>query len=1142
MKFKAHIPIFSLCLFMICSGIPGLALEILAAEKAQEATTLISQPGLNLQWTYRYRLPEKTIAWSFAYEYEAPTDWEHRLKIQVLEDGLFESEPNDEDAWTFEENGRWRSDFSSNGQGVVNFVTSWDTKDLKVYFQIDQHFQDKTGLETVLANQLPTEIAGPHRLTLPELNAELKQSVSQKEHSGSVVESSRHSETASSLEDWQATRPSREQSDEQQIESEPEALEVADSLISGIQAMPDDNQTEAAQLLPKTFDSDQDPFSYEEFSDPPGWYPTHHSQQVLEGGDRIFEQVQNYQYASFDPQSGVDRYELLDSGKSTFDRGYHEFGQNPHEEGGRLNTKKTVRPLPGEEDGSGQKFEVILDTIGDTLASSAQVDLVLVIERSTRMTGTAEEDTWSQLQAATKLFVEEVFASELDIRVGLVGFSEESSGTLTAELGVAKYRSMRDEEKNNPENYRYDDFFADNPDAILKREILKIKPTTSSGAPTFLGVDAGLFLLGLSQAGREEATKVLCTITAGDGTYAPTMRYYQDSEQEGTLVSVKDSLKHCDFNGMTNTRKFFRCTQKEYFSGDGLASTVQDQVNAEQFYTSRQAQLTQVNWHTIQYPEEKAQATLATLGKTSFTQTTNQEELTNGLQKLVTLPQETVYQGNLTEHVSPYVTLSPGSVRVTTLQLTQAGILEVLAVPEEPEWKLLVTDDSKISLSNLTLGKKAGLRQGVRVTYEVQVNEDYRNGRFYPVSQQTFLETRTSGRAYYAQPSIRDGTPDPQPVSVSVFSRVKGSEDGIPGMRYGLFAQETGGEPLVISTISETTGQSYFPAVIPGVYWLREVQLPDAFLAGPPIEVTISNEGKLTGLAHDGNTIEKERKPLQVEFRQLVGEKLLSEGSFALAQGELQFPLVATSSGEFQIADLAPGKYSLVETATPIGFLPQENHGKIGLLEVSILGEVHFSTEGVTITSDTEKRKAILPALQRSLKEYHLSLWQTLEDNTATMETFHETVWELYDQSPIINPLALALAQGKSDSQGQLTFLKNDQVFLLAPEKTYYAKEISSPKEVLPLKAVLSFRISQVGQVTLEVAQGSMDKIKPCFIRKPAQSPNSLQLQIIRQPVQRLPDTGGSGSNSSWIPWILLMSGVAGCLVRELLDGRRRTV
>lgn len=913
-----------------------------------------------------------------------------------------------------------------------------------------------------------------------------------------------------------------------------EAVSTAESAVastevsveSQINQGPVRNSRKFSDFSAKGFDPVEDPFSYGDHNEPAGWYPLHHTQQFLAGGDLLQDWVQNYQYAVPESVGTIPRFELADETLPDFDRGYHEFGANITEAGGRLNTKKSLRLLPGNGDGSEKKFEVILDTLGDAVVSESQVDLVLVIERSTRMIGTTGIDNWAVLKASLESFLTDLFAQGVDLRVGLVGFSQTE-----AELAMMKYRFMGQEEKKHPENYRYEDFFSNNLETILNRDVFGKIKDTAVGAPTFLGIDGGLFLLGLPQDGREEAAKILCTITAGDSTYFPTSSYYQNPQNENTLLSVQESLALCAFDGTPSTLKFFRA-KEEHFSGDGLQASDEDQEKARAFYTARQRQFDHVSWQAIQFPAGLEENTLSDLGAQGFFQGGSQETLTQALQQVRTIYQETIHQATLVEQFSPYVTFEQDSVETAALEVTEDGKLRV--TPTNPEeMPLEISEEGTLSWTQLTLGRTSGVRQGVRLRYVVSVKGACRNNRFYPVSQKTYLENGTGSRAYYAQPSIRDGPKEPEPVipvSVRIISQVKDGQEKIGGMQYGLYLTEEGGEAVYTSTLATEEGWSEFSEVLPGDYWLREVQVPKAFLEGGTLQVTISETGEITGLPNTNHIIEKERKPIHLQFQQHVAGLPLSEGRFALQQASQQIPLVRDDSGNFQASLVLPGNYRLVELAPPLGYLPITSEG-LGELTIAPLGEITFSSGEVTVTEEATKRLVTLPTLQRQLKPYTLTIKQYNKENDTLLS---ETGFELYNSSPLDDPTVEPIAVEVKQADGSILFKEKDQLVLLQNSITYYLKETTPPEDYLPIQAVLSFQINDTGEMIFDIlGEQPSAETTSHFTLEADDLANHLEISLVRSPVGRLPATGGRGKSNCWGAWSVLLIGLIGGLLLE---------
>lgn len=92
------------------------------------------------------------------------------------------------------------------------------------------------------------------------------------------------------------------------------------------------------------------------------------------------------------------------------------------------------------------------------------------------------------------------------------------------------------------------------------------------------------------------------------------------------------------------------------------------------------------------------------------------------------------------------------------------------------------------------------------------------------------------------------------------------------------------------------------------------------------------------------------------------------------------------------------------------------------------------------------------------------------------------------------------------------------------------------------MREVLSFSITESGDVILEAAPSQVTKVSTHFTLATANLPNRFQIHLVRQGIQPLPDTGAQTENQSWLPWVFLLIGLVWCLVGIMGDADQKEV
>lgn len=701
-----------------------------------------------------------------------------------------------------------------------------------------------------------------------------------------------------------------------------------------------------AQLLANPLD----PFQYHDNTD--GIYPKHETKNYT--NSNTSDNIRNYNYGNAkkadDAQEEPKNIELFDinGGDLNFQDGYHEYGNGTD---GRINTKKTVSPTNDPN-----IFQVQLDTIGDAIKTNEKADIVLVLDRSASMrekTGGRGSTTtrWDQLNSAVTTFANDLLSDEgMDVQIGLVGFYSMGSKDDTARADVATFVTSDGTSE-----------FTSSSTAVTSHTLVKDTPPDDRGTPTFIGVDAGVNLLHEGAGARNDAQKIMITITDGEPTYRPSFNY-----NFSTITPTTDSTNNIK---RYSTSRMSGDGQGDQSSGNvthitgvykNYPNTATETKAATSFYS--------VGFHT----GETANNVVKTLGREGAYAASDVASLIIALKKSVVSLVNTIANATITDPLSEYVELV-GNVTGTGLYLNGGGI--TTTDQSFNQAITLNTTGNQITASNVTLGSDSNGRQGYRITYKVKLKDEFHTGKFYPTNGTTYIANGAKGNHYYAVPSVRTA---PTPVNVS-FTKTNGT-DGLKGAQFVLLQA---GQTKYTSNVTGGNGGVTFTNVLPGAYVLRETQTPDGHITMADVNVIVTRDGKIT--QEDGETIlgtvVNTRKLIDISLNKVGpdGETPLVGATFELQQnGEKKatFAENETTAGLHELAGVLPGTYDLVETDAPEGY---EVLGKIGVLTIDEYGTATFTKTGGS-PQDVERDakgstiKLSLPTVKNNLKPIALRL------------------------------------------------------------------------------------------------------------------------------------------------------------------------
>lgn len=404
----------------------------------------------------------------------------------------------------------------------------------------------------------------------------------------------------------------------------------------------------------------------------------------------------------------------------TFENGYHDYDD--------ALLKKTIAPTSDPN-----QFDLQLDVIGKALTKRQKVDVIFVIDKSSSMNNSLDQGTrWSNAQTALKKFADDLLAPNDDVfRLALASFgSSDSTSEDIPFADIAKFGST---------------YFTNNATTFKNSSLVKDPPTSNSGTPTYLGVDAGYALATNAQFGsRADAAKVVITLTDGLPTFAQNTNYMNLTNRILDLPSSSSSdsskIRYSAQKGNTN-----------YFTGNGSG----DQSPATlTFLTARNSDSTlqNIKRYSIGYTTG-TNSVLQSLGKDGAYTADNGDQLNTILTNLSTALTATIQNAIVTDPMSSYVDLI-GTPTIKALSLSGTTLSAISeSDPNFPNYakQLQKTISStQIQVANINLGVENNIRQGIRINYRVQIKEPYRDGLFYLTNGTTSLKNQVNATpAYY---------------------------------------------------------------------------------------------------------------------------------------------------------------------------------------------------------------------------------------------------------------------------------------------------------------------------------------------------------------------------------------------------------
>lgn len=771
---------FSLLLLLI-SFLPNFFQAYIAYAQSPEEVkqTIIQSDHLNVSTTSRQVNDE--LLWEIDYSIGVPAEnHARRIKIKVFnQDERDVIQPEQLSGWVTSQDNWFQTEaLSQTGKGTVTIRTALDVSALQLKVQVDEEVTNEVEVagetpeaattvsqEKVLTeNILVAPFADSHTLSAPIVQASTDTTVETSPVETTEVDSSdteaETSEESTSTTESSKTESSPSESNTGNKETATTSEDVAPQINRSryIQSAPGFIGPLSVEALADT----GTPFSYTTNST--GTFPTHGTNTYLPGGATDTNaNIKNFDFGTNVPGGTVPSIEHI-LGQNNFNDGYHsyQFGEGLTD----VLMKKTVKPTADPT-----KFDIELDVIGGTNRTTNNIDVVFVVDKSGSMTS---NNRWTNLKTELARFSKDLMEASFEpgnIKMGLVTFGD-NTRTSGGNTIYTPYARMADFGNSGSQTTTITGFTEDykkldGNNSATRHSLLAEDPL--GGTALFLGIDAGIELLkNASYGARSDARKVLIVLSDGVATYAPSGSYTSQAHFQGLTKSKVNNNQSLQFsttrnNGGTGSGVQFVGNGQEndsnLLSGNGRSNVI-NLTNA--FIENRRPNSStilpifpiSIGFGLTGTYSSQAKGILRNFAGSSTTDPNSNfydaavDDLGEALDKIKTLIltlNDVIRNGNIIDPMSEYVSLIGGTLKSYALSLNTAtkNLTSILTTasnaPQYSKNAIVDQTTNPIKVSNLYLGGRDDIRDGYRLTYTVQLKEQYQDGLFYPANKRTIV-------------------------------------------------------------------------------------------------------------------------------------------------------------------------------------------------------------------------------------------------------------------------------------------------------------------------------------------------------------------------------------------------------------------
>lgn len=1064
-KWATWLSLLVLCLSIVANISHGYT--VLADSLASDETMLIQYDDLLV--SYKATPTQTGNAWVIHYRYHAVEDGEtRRLKFQFLDPQGQPITVVPEEGWTITKDKQLVSTFRAQDEGYVRLTT--ESSITKISLNVQADAQDKS--RTLQIDILPKDIGKTYALTPPENTVTGTSSTSTSSSSSATPSSSTASTTSNSVTNSQASQTSASTS---ASESNATKFEIARSGNS--------SSAVSSNSLTSGDPTTADPFNYIKNGDVA--YPKQGTSTYQNG--KTDEDIVNYDFSQSSSEGQSSIKNIFGSGTLNFDNGYHYYQNDGY-------VKKIVMPTNDPT-----QFKVRLDMIGEELKTTKPVDIAMVLDDSSSMNfrmqddntpGRNENSRWQTMKDSVADFANQLLVPSSNnndnVRIGFASFGSAVEGRYNVPFSkIGKFSP--------------NESFTSNYDKLLGSSIYNSSSaSSSSGTPTFLGVDAGYRMLTdkSNYGARSDSVKVLIILTDGQPTFWPITYSTGFNKDNSKSTSSYDYYKPYGY--------------RYDYDGNGTGSEsnhtstinfVNQRANANPGVSKYSIGISTVN-------DSGIKSVLKALGPDGTFEASNQQDLVDALDKIRTSISKSIQKGSLIDPMSQYVTLNTNSIQTYDLKVDSNSISATGSN------RSVKTDNNQISIDNLSIGKN----EGVRVEYTVSLKQQYWDGQFHPANGTTYLQNNKLSPAQYlhfAVPSIKYDTFNLpvqkiwddqnnqyqtrqdiilqlqsfvnntwQNVSDKTFAiKASATDDQLKGVISGIPSKDGANQPIKYRLVElfGNTEQAVNGYATPSYSTPREITYTDIVNGNvskdKPLAVTntlLKTAISFTKVGNDNQT------PLAgAEFTLYASDGKTQIGS----------PVTSDKNGLVKFDQQVPiGKYLIKETKTPLGYV------KASDINISVTAQ-----NGQLVISGLPTGSKV----KNILDDFKLII--TKKDNNGNA----------------VSGVKFKLVGSNNYNKEQESDASNGNVFTfqgLKPGK-YALTETKTPEKYVGLKQDVIILIGDDGKVTIDG--------QPLPDQPITTTGNIIKLDVTNTIKGILPSTGGSGRTGYFIASLIFMGLVA---------------
>lgn len=828
--------------------------------------------------------------------------------------------------------------------------------------------------------------------------------------------------------------------------------------------------------------------------------------------------------------------QLLNNSPS-FEGGYHEY--HDAAKNASVFTKKIVKPTTNPN-----VFDIQLDVISGQKTEKEKIDIAFVFDKSGSMNNSAingkSPNSWSYKSPSRWEVLNDSFSSFLDQYI-----PSNELGTYDVEFAMSSFYSQKIKSWERPTVdyavYENRNLYSKDKYAIRNHPILKIKP--SGGTPTFLGEVVGTDLISnpnYRNTERNGAKKVLIYITDGQPTFDGTSNF------KGTNSLTYQGIDYYQNPYWGSKETGFGYVEKYYlgdnklYDGNGTSSEFNYILNNR---PSVPPNTPKIMKYAIGIGNEvsKFGPVLNAIGPDSpeggYQITTNIEtqlsKVFKEIEQDINNSVSSISNGTIIDEMSEFVTLKEDSIRNYDLTLKNGKLNQV---GERTKDNLSISENM-IQVNNLSLDGTQDSSMGYRLTYQVELKNEFRNNHFYPANKPTYLFDMNNPQGIgFAVPSIKSNL-----RNISVEKEWIGNEAVKPTINLHLKADGT-----IVDTAVLKNGETKYtfknqPVVSQtGKTINYEIEEEISYLTNSP-EITYQSE--VTGDSDRGFKITN-RPIADFSATKTASTKELKPNETFSYEIQVKNTVNGSLLENLQVTDTMPEGIEII-SQPKLNDIPTGEYNKesFNLVIPKLEGDQIATIQvDVQVKSEASEGKKINKAVILDPKEPDKPKEPTAEVEVIRQSNILLRKIDFETNTKVLSGAEFELYKKDTNGETLVAKYKTDDsgVVRIPAIKTgkYLIKEIKAPENYDLLTKPIVLDLTSTGKLSLQ------DSLSGYVELKQVDQMNEFQITVKNKEVQPdpgiLPETGGFGNGKTVLVASLLIGSSILLMLIFFLNQRRR--